>query len=137
MLLYTLMSLDVANNSVPALTELDLTTHRGLDEFGTINYRSELPEGLGFLKAAMDPTTDIFSIDYVYAAMPRQGHGKLLIRKALELATDAEAELIDATIVRRECVESMKKVFGETAVRVAKLGDYESLNTLAFLNYYL
>lgn len=63
----------------------------------------------------------ICSID-TYA--PRQGIGKLLLESAKADAIQRGADIIMAGIVSRECLESMRSVFGEAALDVQKLGAY-------------
>lgn len=116
--------------------ELELRTSN-TDFGGLVEYRTTLGDDLGHMTAYFDPTTDIFDIDWFDTAMPRQGHGRLLLQHAIELASGAEAELITSTAVTRESLDSMTKVFGHTALTVEDRGDYLKRNTRAYLNYYL
>ena len=105
-------------------------------ENGIMTYFVQLDNQLGHLQATFDPFTDIFDIEWFQTLVPRQGLGKLLLRKALDLATEANAELIMGSIVKRQSLDSVRSVFGEDSISVKRLGDYDQRNTSAVLYYY-
>ncbi len=121
---------------VPMESLAQVGVHVKRDVNDIIGYFVELDHQLGFLEASFDNVTDIFDIEMYYSAVPRKGLGKLLLRSALGLAEEVQAELITACIISRTSLDSITEVFGSDAVTVKSRGDYGSRNTLAYLNYY-
>jgi GNAT superfamily N-acetyltransferase len=75
----------------------------------------------------------------------RRGIGKNMLRYTLDVARDIGARTITATIISRESLSAMTRVFGEDSIRVKKLGRYDYTDpgepqaphqhTRAFLEY--
>lgn len=106
------------------------------DENGFTTYVINVDNDLGHLVATFDGITSIFDIEWIQTGVPRQGLGKLLLRKAFKIAEESEAELITAAIVKRQCLDDVNEVFGTDSVHVKHLGDYDKRNTSAVLYYY-
>jgi hypothetical protein len=132
------MSLDTLSSSnQPQLPEVTLSTNRAVNEYGLLEYLVKIQEGWGFLEATFEPASDIFDIGWLQTSLPRHGLGKLLLQSALDLAVEANAELLTATIVKRQCLDAASRVFGPDAISVEVLGSYDRRDTRAYLNYYL
>lgn len=121
--------------SAESLLSDSVRVHRSVSD-GIVEYLVQLDNKLGYLEASFDQVTDIFDIEMFYTAVPRKGLGKLLLRSALGLAEEAQAELITAYIISRTSLDSMTEVFGADTVTVKNRGEYGRRNTLAYLNYY-
>ena len=107
------------------------------EEYGAIKYyiATEGRDPKNYLRADLMLHSREFRIEYFKAEIPNQGMGKRLLRAALEEAQKTSATCVKATIVTRESLVAMQRVFGEDAISVRKLGDFGGNNTRAYLAY--
>lgn len=89
-------------------------------------YKVSLPHGRAY--CTYDANSGCFKIDDlevdVDPTFRRQGTGTRLVEEARTLAGFLGARSIYASIVSREAVDTFTKVFGEDAIRIARLGTY-------------
>ncbi len=86
----------------------------------------DLKTDAGCLQATLDPASRWFGIANVDVEplYRRHGIGKVLLRKALEVAQDNDAPLIYAAITSREAIDAFRTVFGHKAIGVSIEGSY-------------
>ena len=70
--------------------------------------------------------SNIYTIGYflVNNGWLRQGYGKELLHRAADHAASLGATAIDASIVSRESLDTMKSVFGEEFIDIESVGPY-------------
>jgi GNAT superfamily N-acetyltransferase len=104
----------------------------------------EVPHGS--MNTIFLPGARFYVIDNIDVEQPhrRQGIGKMMLRGALEHATEIHADLIISAVVSRECLQAMRGVFGPEALEIEKEGifgmneDYDNyMKTSAALHYHL
>lgn len=113
----------MASDITASRAEIGIT----LSEFsnGTSNfYDFRAERGFGRLLAKLDRETRLYYISDVDVNVPRRGIGKALMRRSQEHAQMLGARVIAASIISRECLESMEDVFGSEHVAVTCRGDY-------------
>jgi GNAT superfamily N-acetyltransferase len=123
---------------------MDISRNDRLSTSCTEYFDFEVPHGTMntiFLNGARFYVIENVDVEQPYR---HQGIGKMLLRGALDHATEVKADLIIANITSRECLQAMRAVFKEESLDVEKEGvfghskDYNSpLKTSAALHYHL
>jgi GNAT superfamily N-acetyltransferase len=74
----------------------------------------------------IDPRYNRLHIDSINVnyRLRNQGIGSAILRAIKNFAHETNIDVVTATIVSRESLDSMTSVFGEESVRVRKTGDY-------------
>ena len=87
-----------------------------------------LPEGdlVGSYYAAWEHRFLICSVDVYRFENRRQGIGRLLVETARDEAQRIGARIIWSVLTSREAVDLMTSVFGQDAVAIERLGEYQS-----------
>lgn len=98
----------------------------------------------GKLRAILFPIEKCLALSdfFVDPEYRRRGIGKALVTQALRIAENEDAASVAAAIVSRECLDVMRSVFGEDALRVTLEGEYsppgeDLYGTSASLDYRL
>jgi|GEM_PF-3590601 len=105
---------------------MDISISREPDPFGTRRSIYHLSSEQGAIEATFHPEWQSYMIANfdVHPDYRGQGIGKLLLRASLEHAQELGARHIIAGIISRECLDAMRRVFGDESISVAHVGEY-------------